>query len=238
MLLGKHLLLTFSKLILNPREYKHTIIWHTGTIFIIISDDRPIGANGRSLQHLFGDEIRLVSYAKMKQSVFPAIRGERLRFGNVPQFQGVTFTTDMPDYQDADWLLERENMMDKEQIMRITQISIQYDLTRFELLEEESKEKKNKRRIRTLTEELSIFEKALNEKRMNSVLFDIASTLANVEALGLDAIKNMLARWTGKSLSARFFPFVRLRLTICFMQALAHVICIPHITMTITIHSV
>lgn len=28
---------------------------------------------------------------------------------------------------------------------------------------------------------------------MNSVLFDIASTLANVEALGLDAIKNMLA---------------------------------------------
>ena len=99
----------------------------------------------------------------------------------------------MPDYQDADWWLERENMMDKEQIMRITQISIQYDLTRFELLEEESKEKKNKRRIRTLTEELSIFEKALNEKRMNSVLFDIASTLANVEALGLDAIKNMLA---------------------------------------------
>ena len=78
----------FRKLILNPREYKHTIIWHTGTIFIIISDDRPIGANGRSLQHLFGDEIRLVSYAKMKQSVFPAIRGERLRFGNVPQFQG------------------------------------------------------------------------------------------------------------------------------------------------------
>ena len=184
----------FDKLKVQPRDFKHTIVWHTGTIFIIISDDRPIGGNGRSLQHLFGDEIRLVSYEKMKKSVFPAIRGERLRFGNVPQFQGVTFTTDMPDYQNADWLLERESMMDKEQIMRIIQVSMQYDKTKFELLEEEAKkEKKNKRRVRELTDELSLLEKALNQLRQKSVLFDIASTLANVEALGLDSIKNMLA---------------------------------------------
>jgi hypothetical protein len=181
----------FSPLILHPRDFKHTIIWHTGTVFIVISDDRPIGGNGRSLQHLFGDEIRLVSYEKMKQSVFPAIRGERIRFGKVPQFQGVTFTSDMPDYNNAEWILAREDEMDREKILRIMQISIQYDDIRLKYLN--AKAKNQQRLVRSLHKEMIMYEMALNVLRKDSTYFDIASTFVNVEALGIDAIRNMLA---------------------------------------------
>ncbi|MHA1169456.1 MAG: hypothetical protein ACTSRU_16645, partial [Candidatus Hodarchaeales archaeon] len=177
----------FDKSLFTPKTYKHTIVWHTGAIFHLISDDRPDSANGRSLQHLLGDEIKLISYDKMKEAVFPAIRGERIHFSHVPQFQGFTFTTDMPDVEDGRWLLEKEQGMDPDKIKLILEISVECEKIKLDI-----HNCKNEAKKKRLNKELINFNESLNKLRKGTVYFDQGSTLINIDALGLDALDNML----------------------------------------------
>lgn len=183
----------FDRPMFEPKTWKHTIVWCTGTIFFLISDDRPDSARGRSLQHIFGDEIKLINFDKMKAAVFPAIRGERIHFGHIPQFQGFTFTTDMPDRDNTDWLFEKETQMDRRQIEMIGALSLYWNALIMKMIK--SQDKKYKQKIQKA---IDLVGKKLQHYRYKSLYFDQASTFINIDALGLDAIDNMLLSlgWT------------------------------------------
>ncbi|PKP02074.1 MAG: hypothetical protein CVU11_13280 [Bacteroidetes bacterium HGW-Bacteroidetes-6] len=169
-------------------EYMHVITWITGAKFFLISDERPENANGRSLQHLFGDEIKLINYEKMSKSVFPAIRGERMTFGKCPQFQGFTFTTDMPDPETGQWLFNLMNQADPQQIefiLRLALMESEIILKMIELPDDHPE-------IVQLENDLSQLRVEINALRINSTYAEIASTLVNIDALGLDYLDNML----------------------------------------------
>lgn len=174
-----------KKMLYFPKTFKHTIIWNTGAIFFLISDDRPDSARGRSLQHLFGDEVKLINYEKMQKAVFPAIRGERIHFGTNPFFQGFTFTTDMPDREDGQWLLDKEKLMDRKQIEIIAYVSLELNKLIYQQLSNQGDKF-------ALEKQIDALRKKLNVYRYKSVFYDTASTFVNIDALGLDAIDNML----------------------------------------------
>ena len=176
----------FSDSLFFPKTYKHTIVWHTGTIFFLISDDRPDSARGRSLQHILGDEVKLINYDKMKKAVFPAIRGERIHFGKNPFFQGFTFTTDMPDREDGQWLLEKEKLMNPKQIEMIALLQLQQNKLKLQQLQADDLHKYQ------YNAHIQALEKKLNLYRYKSVYYDTASTFVNLDALGLDTIDNLL----------------------------------------------
>lgn len=176
----------FKQSIFAPKTYKHTIVWHNGTIYFLISDDRPDSARGRSLQHVLGDEVKLVNFDKMKRAVFPAIRGERLSYGTNPFFQGFTFTTDMPDRENGQWLLEKEKLMNRRQIEIIAVLSL--DLNK-QLYAQILADEKDKAKYQPM---INYLKKKLNVYRYKSVYYDTASTFINIEALGLDTIDNYL----------------------------------------------
>lgn len=171
-----------------PLEWTHVITWITGTKFYLISDDRPTNANGRSIQHFFGDEIKLVNYKKMSRSAFPAIRGERISYGNIPQFQGFTFTTDMPDPETGQWLFDMMAKSDPVQIELILRAAIYESQILNKILElpEGSSE------LSALEKDLYLVRQELNEVRVNSTYAEIASTLVNIDALGIDYLDNQM----------------------------------------------
>lgn len=169
-------------------EWKHVITWITGSKFFLISDERPENANGRSLQHLFGDEIKLINYEKMSKSVFPAIRGERMTFGKCPQFQGFTFTTDMPDPETGQWLftmMAQADPVQVELILRVALMESELILRQMELAPDDPE-------IEQIENDLIDVRQELNSLRINSTYAEIASSLVNIDALGLDYLDNML----------------------------------------------
>lgn len=176
----------FDKSLFFPKTYKHTIVWHNGTIFFLVSDDRPDSARGRSFQHILGDEIKLVNFEKMKKAVFPAIRGERLHFGTCHYFQGFTFTTDMPDREDGQWLLDKEKLMNRRQIEIIGVLSLQLNkLIYKQIMSPDVTKHKYDIPIKALQTKLQLY-------RHKSVYYDTASTFVNIDALGFDTLDNLL----------------------------------------------
>jgi len=169
-------------------DWKHVVTWITGSKFFLISDERPENANGRSLQHLFGDEIKLINYSKMSQSVFPAIRGERISYGRCPQFQGFTFTTDMPDPETGQWLFNMMAQADPLQIEFILRLA----LMESELILRQLDCAPDSPEIEQLEKDIIDVRIELNSIRINSTYAEIASTLVNIDALGLDYLDNML----------------------------------------------
>lgn len=177
----------FKKPLTRILDYKHTITHCEGTRFKLISEDRPQTARGESFQHVFGDEVKLIKFEKMAPAVFPAIRGEKLLFGKIPQFQGFTFTTDRPELENGKWLLEKEDLMDKDQIKKIIIISLEVEKLKHQLLYANTEGKR-----KVIQYYMNDYLQGLDKIRNKSVYFATASTFVNVDALGLDSISNML----------------------------------------------
>lgn len=177
----------FDDPLFRTYRYKHTIYWSTGAVFFLISQDRPGTANGLSLQHLFGDEVKFLDFEQLKTELFPTLRGERLHFGNSPHYQGFTFTTDMPRLEDGDWLFEQEQHMDTRQIDLILQTALVVEQLKLEHYKSSSDERKAK-----LERSIDSWSKRLDKLRRKSVFFDMASAFVNVDVNGLDYMDNML----------------------------------------------
>jgi hypothetical protein len=178
----------FAQPLFRTYRYKHTIYWHTGAVFFIISQDRPGTANGLSLQHLFGDEVKFLDFNKMKTELFPTLRGERLHFGHSPHFQGMTFTTDMPRIEDGDWLFDIEQQMDKQQIEIIIMTSLALEDLKMKRLKSRSPIN-----IEKLDRGIKAWEKKLAKLRKKSIYFDTASSFVNVDVNGLEYMDNMMS---------------------------------------------
>jgi len=169
-----------------PDSWKHTIVWANGTIFWLGSADRVQNILSHSFQHFYGDEARLIDFDKIGSQAFPAIRGERIKFGNSPLYSGFSFTSDMPDPEFGEFLLSKNELMDPEQIEIILLLAIEESQTIRKLIDPNNANIKSR-----LQTKISNIRSELNELRHKSVFFDIASSLTNIDALGLDYINIM-----------------------------------------------
>lgn len=177
----------------NPLSYKHTVSLSNGCFFNIVSADQPSSSADNSYQHLFGDEVKYIDPEKLKK-LTPAIRGGKEIYSYSPFFQGRSFTTDMPIIGDKeyDWILDYENLMNEEQIIKIIQIGFVLNEIKIEIykaVEANATEK-----------ELNLLQKKYNrwllrwtKSRYGSTLFFIATSFINVDYLGLEWFQNTLS---------------------------------------------
>jgi hypothetical protein len=98
-------------------------------------------------------------------------------------FGGFTFTTDMPDPEDGQWLLEKSNLMDNEQIELIVLLALEESKLLLQL-----SDPSNADSFGSLSLDLKDIQSELNTLRHKSVFFDTNSSLVNVDALGIDYI--------------------------------------------------
>ena len=179
-----------------PKEYKipdaiypvlhpeHTIFWWNGHAFHLISQDRPGSANGKTVDAIAGDEVRFLNHKRYMDDIAPINRGNREIFGSRPEHHMVTMCTDMPTDPKAKWILDKKDLMDTKKIAQI--VNFQLEVQRLEqqfYLSETTESKRYYRRKR------NEYVRVLNALRANTVYYSEASSLDNLEILGVDTIK-------------------------------------------------
>lgn len=183
----KHFEKSFAKLV----SYKHIISLFNGCNFTLVSMDRPSSGAGNSYVHIFGDEAKYLKKEKVNK-LMPAIRGDYVRFGHSPYYRGMSFTSDMPNpwLNEDPWMLEMEELMDKQQIKRILDVAfILNDIKKEYYFADKAKDAKA---VELISKKLERWEERYRKVRRDSTLFYIASSYINADILTVDYFTDSL----------------------------------------------
>lgn len=165
---------------------KYFIHWFNGSGQQLISLDRIGISNASDLDYIYGDEARFFKEENF-QEVVNANRGNAEHFGHLSQHHSILLTTDMPRDQRGRWLFQYYDQVDEEIIDGIIQV-------RKHLSELEKKlsppYKGGERGVGKMQALIDQYEADLNELRKGTIFVSEASTLDNIDALGIDAILN------------------------------------------------
>ncbi len=160
---------------IGPLVYDHTISWRNGTVISLISQDRPGTSNGMSVDWIMGDEAKLLNRERLEEELLMTNRGNERYFKDIPEHHSTLFATDMPTTPKSKWILDRKEQMNEEQIKYI--LAIQIDIYEARLRGNIQKVE----RLSTLWDKL----------RSTAVFFSEASTLDNIDVLGLKYIRRL-----------------------------------------------
>ena len=162
--------------------YKHTISIYNGCFINLGSLDQPGGLAGGSYQHMYGDEARLLKFAKLKK-LMPAIRGEYPLFGHSVYYRGTTFTTDMPNIIDGDedWIMQDEKNMNLDQIRLALEVGLVLNDIKKEILS--CKQIGDYATIEKLQVTLARWTEKWVRVRKDSTFFYVVSSFANLDIL-------------------------------------------------------
>ena len=170
-----------------PMDYKYFISWNNGAVCQIVSQDRVGSSNGISIDWIFGDEAKLLDDERLKTELYPANRGIIPEFAGNPYHHGITLTTDMPVGTAGRWLLEKVNDMDREVINQIWELqTVRFQVKHVLLPKATTKGKQE------IGKQLEIIDQEIMSLRHGLLYYHEASTLENIDALGLEYIKTQI----------------------------------------------
>ncbi|MGB4775701.1 MAG: hypothetical protein WBP45_11040 [Daejeonella sp.] len=160
---------------IGPLTADHSITWRNGTVISLISQDRPGTSNGMSVDWIMGDEAKLLNKQRLDEELAPTNRGNERYFRHVPEHHSTLFASDMPTSPKGKWLLERKEQMDVEQIKLI--LSVQLAIY-------EARKAGKLKKVKQLLQ-------YWDELRSTAVYYSEASTLENIEVLGVKFIRRL-----------------------------------------------
>jgi len=164
-------------------NYKFTMCWNNGVVFLIKSLDRPSMNAGISVVHMVGDETKYDVLEKINKA-FPTLRGDSIVYGDSVFFMGKTFLTDMPNpnNKEHDWILNMESQMDIKQIYYIFQTAMIVNTIQWDIYKAKHKSN-NEDILKNLEAKLNRWQIRLHKIRKNSTMFVLVSSLVNVDIL-------------------------------------------------------
>lgn len=168
--------------VLSP---EHSIFWYNGHVFHLISQDRPGLANGKSLDAMAADEVKLMNHKRYMDDIAPTNRGNREFFGHLAEHHMVTMYTDMPTNADGKWIFEKEQQMDKGKVAQVINIQLAYNKLKLECQLPQTTAPRKKWLMRKMNDYAFV----LNALRKDLVYYSEASSLDNIQILGEDQIK-------------------------------------------------
>lgn len=176
----------WDKAFVTPLKNQYYIQFYNGSGIYLISQDRAGSSNGLSTDWLMGDEAKLLKKDRLDEETLPTLRGNNIYFGNLYNHLSMMFTTDMPKNPSGQWILDKEQLVDREHLDRIIKVAMYAEELRYKLLTE-----KQPTIIKKIEKELAKIDSTLNEARKGTVNVDYASTLDNIDVLGSKSIRNL-----------------------------------------------
>lgn len=170
-----------------PFNYEYFISWWNGAGIQLISQDRAGSSNGVSIDFIMGDEAKLLNEKRLKEELFPANRGIYRDLVGNPHHHGKTFTTDMPVGTAGRWILNKREEMDPVRLQGIITL-----LIRKHEINAKLSQTRDQSLLHKYGKVLLEIDKALNVLRKNFIYYHEASALDNLDALGIDYIKEEL----------------------------------------------
>lgn len=179
-----------------PDTDKYVITWWNGACFVLISQDRPGSANGKTLDAIYVDESKFINKKKFDEEIGKTNRGNIREFGDYAGHHGEIYMTDMPTDPGGKWILEKQLDMnlsirkgDKVYKMRdLINLIINYQLHLNQLLTLKYRNK-NTGQIGNLNRQIRSSERILNELRKQTVNYTSGPSHDNIHFLGLDTLK-------------------------------------------------
>jgi hypothetical protein len=161
--------------------------------------------NGASVDSIIGDEVKLFQKEQYESECLPANRGNGNIFGHCHLHHGILLCTDMPMNQAGNWILEKEKLMDLDQIALIEQLQSEVDAIRFQIFTAPY----SPRTIQDKLQEIAQLEAELHtlrrgKKSANGLDWEVppahyfsqASALDNIDILGEDYLDLQMANMT------------------------------------------
>lgn len=155
----------------------------------LVSQDRPASASGMSIDGIIGDEARYLNYQKIQDELIPTNRGNERYFKGSHLHHSTCYMSDMPNTSESKWLLEEEKKMDKEAVAIINAIQVQLSTIH------RNAKLRGKYRQSEIAQ-LKFYKEELCKLRKGLTYFSEASTLENIDVLGVDFIRLMRRQLT------------------------------------------
>lgn len=178
---------SFGRAIIEPSDYERVISFYNGSKAVLISQDRPGGANSLTLSWLLIDEARFIDYDKLKNEVFPANGGSKQFFGNRSYNHSVLILSDMPQGTAGSWFLNYKNKMDTQLIETIEALVLE----KWNLQHPGAGLGARSSSPANLQSRLRLLDKRLNQLRSIAVYYKEYSTIENLQLLGEKYIADM-----------------------------------------------
>jgi hypothetical protein len=114
----------FKRPLIPVGSWKHTISFAWGTVLLFGSLDRPESIIGKSVVHVFVDELLRIKETDFVERVFPTLRNDRDLYGHSQYYGGITGFSSTPNFEnDHDWWLGYESNVNKSAIDLIEYVS-------------------------------------------------------------------------------------------------------------------
>lgn len=165
-----------------PSSYEHTISWFNGSCFCLGSQDRPGLVNSLTVCGLFADEAKFLIEERFKEDALPTVSAPSYLFPDNPHNRFITLCSSMPSsWEEGEWLFNYQKLMKPDLCKAVLQAALKL-------------EELKKLRFEASTDgmrwyyqnQILDFEAELAKARKGLVFYDEASTLANLEVLGMD----------------------------------------------------
>jgi len=170
-----------------PLKYDYFISWWSGSGISLLSQDNIGSANGISIDWIMGDEAKLLNHDRLKDELYPANRGLIKAFANDPHHHGITFTSDMPVGTSGRWLLDQAENSDNEKVNELMKLDASLQFIRSVLAGDCSESERKK-----LLKDYATIEAIMNHLRQDLVFYHEASTLDNIDGLGVQFIRQLM----------------------------------------------
>jgi len=186
-------------------SWKHTISFAWGTVLLFGSLDRPESILGKSVVHVFVDEMLRIKETDFVERVLPTLRGDRELHGQSHYYGGITGFSSTPNFEnDQDWWLQYEENVNEEALDLIEYVSFRIlksegerEIAKVEL--SEAGKSGNSQKIESLGNEIDRLTRFINrwkgfvlEKRKEESgmwAYIKGSSFSNLAVLGNEYIK-------------------------------------------------
>ncbi len=162
---------------------KYTIFWWNGSYTQFLSSERGL-SNALSADSMYFDEARFLAYEKVRE-ISMTVRGNFHHFGHLSCHGSMLFTTDAPRSAKSQWINDMAKDHDQKMVDAILAASIRLNQLKLDWMNARHASAK-----REIGRKVAYYEDWLNEARRGMTYFSKASTLDNVYAIGLQAIRN------------------------------------------------
>lgn len=106
-------------------KYDHTMCWHNGTMWVLISLMKKASANGVSAQAGVFDEVKFMQERQLVDEIFPIFRGNEKYFQHLHCYLSKFFATDkLADPVKIQWLLKKQALNEPAKIQLVINLQI------------------------------------------------------------------------------------------------------------------
>ena len=165
---------------------KNSVFIYNGSVIKLASMNKNSPSAGDASDGIAVDECREIDGERLQVDILPSITGTNPRWRGKSCYCAKLFVTDKPRDFKGEWVLEYQNLTNP----KVEQLILQVEIKRNKLLYEQFNGISKTRNI-AIERDLMQYDKVLNKLRLGLTYVGEASTLDNVDVIGVDAIKGL-----------------------------------------------